>query len=75
MVVVICKTVLVIRSRDRWRPEDFEIVLVLEDWPDLFSLPDVDDGITDHTSIATRSGKAKRVVMINIELAWETLHN
>jgi hypothetical protein len=55
--------------------EDFEIILVFEDWPEVFGLPDVDDSITDNASIATCGSGAERVVVIDVEAVWETLHD
>jgi hypothetical protein len=74
-VIVVIETVLVVRSWEVWRAEHFEIIFVFEYGLDILSLPNINNGIPNHASVATRSSRAEGMIMVDVELVCKTLDN
>ena len=55
--------------------EDFEVVLIFGDGEYTLSLPDIDDDIGNHASIAAGTSGTERMDMINQKLTRKTLDN
>ena len=55
--------------------KNFEVILILWDRENTFCLPDVNNSIGNHASVAASASSAERVCMINKELTGEALDN
>ena len=56
-------------------PKYLEVVFILQDGLHALCLPNINNGVRNHASVATSCCCAKRVGVINIEVVGQTLDN
>jgi hypothetical protein len=72
-IIVISISILLKDTSSDGISKNLQVIFIFEDWPHSFSLPDVDNSITDHASVATRSASTKWMGMVNIKIGGEAL--
>ena len=72
-VIIIAEVTLDKGTCGSWDVENLQIILVFRDGKDTLSLPDVNNGIRDHASIAAGASSTEWMGMINEERARRTL--
>ena len=66
-VVIIAEAALNEGTHGSWYAEDLQIVLVFRDRKDTFSLPDINNSIRDHASVAAGASGTKWMGMVDEE--------
>ena len=66
-VVIIAEAALNEGTHGSWYAEDLQIVLVFRDRKDTFSLPDINNSVRDHASIAAGASGTKWMGMVDEE--------